>query len=172
MNEMEKKFKVVDCPDGEKTKLAAYMLQGQAEIWWASLSRTTFVDRVDIAWKEFLDAFQDKYFPMHIRDAKEREFMNLEQETRTVMDYEAKFSELGRYAPHIYCDERRRMMKFVDGLKGPIRRYVAIQDPTNFATALRIAHLAEQENNRFKDEQRKVIKRPAPPMDQNKEPKP
>ena len=72
LNEMEKKFKVMDCPDGEKTKLAAYMLQGQAEIWWASLSRTTFVDRVDIAWKEFLDAFQDKYFPMHIRDAKER----------------------------------------------------------------------------------------------------
>jgi hypothetical protein len=66
----------------------------------------------------------------------------------TVAAYEAKFSQLGRYAPHIYNDERCRVKKFVDGLKSQIRRYVATQDPTAFATALRLAHLSEQENNR------------------------
>ena len=86
---------------------------------------------------------------MHIRDAKESEFLSLEQGMRTVADYEAKFSELGRYAPHIFTDERRRTHKFVQGLKGPIRRYVAVQDPSTFSTALRLAHLAEQENNRY-----------------------
>ena len=58
-------------------------------------------------------------------------------------DYEAKFFELGRYAPHIYADERRRTRKFVQGLKGLIRRYVTVQDPSTFATALHLAHLAE-----------------------------
>ena len=171
LNEMEKKFRVMKCPDKEKTNLAVYMLHGQAEIWWASLKRTIFADNEEITWKEFLDVFQDKYFPMHIRDAKEMEFMNLEQDTKTVMDYEAKFSELGRYAPHIYCDERRRIMKFINGLRGSIRRYVAIQDPTTFTTTLRLAHLAEQENNRFKEEQRRAAKRPAPSREIKEEPK-
>jgi hypothetical protein len=171
LNEIEKRFEVMECPDREKTRLAAYMLQGQAEIWWRSLLRTTFEGYVNISWKEFLDAFQDKYFPMHIRDAKEIEFMELKQDSRTVMDYEDKFSALGRYAPHIYGDERRRVMKFIRGLRGSIRRYVVVQDPTTFATALRLAHLAEQENNQFKEERRKTVKRPASPTGEKEEQK-
>ena len=131
------------CPEEEKTELAAYMLQGPAEIWWASLLRTAFADYEEIIWDMFLEAFQEKYFSMHIRDAKESEFLTLEQGLRTVADYEAMFSELGHYAPHIYADERRRTRKFVQGLKGPIRRYVTVQDPSTFATALRLAHLVE-----------------------------
>ena len=130
-------------------ELAAYMLQGPAEIWWGSLLRTAFADYEEITWDMFLEAFQEKYFSMHIRDAKESEFLSLEQGLRTVADYKAKFSELGRYAPHIYADERRRTRKFVQGLKGPIRRHVAVQDPFTFATTLRLAHLAEQENNMY-----------------------
>ena len=149
ISELEKKFRVMKCPKEEKTELAAYMLQGPAEIWWASLLRTAFVDYEEVTWDMFLEAFQEKFFPMHIRDAKESEFLALEQGIRTVADYEAKFSELGRYAPHIFTDERRRTRKFVEGLKGPIRRYVAVQDPSTFATAIRLAHLAERENNRY-----------------------
>ena len=125
------------------------MLQGPAEIWWGSLRRTIFADYEEIPWDMFLEAFQEKFFPMHIRDAKESEFLSLEQGLRTVADCEVKFSELGRYAPHIFSDERRRTREFVQGLKGPIRRYVAVQDLSTFSTALRLAHLVEQENNRY-----------------------
>jgi hypothetical protein len=146
--ELEKKFQVMKCPEEEKARLAAYMLQGPAAIWWESLKRTILADYGEIDWETFLDAFQEKYFPMHVRDAKESEFLALEQGQRSVADYEAKFSELGRYAPQVWVDERRRTRKFVKGLRGPIRRYVAIQDPSSFATALRLAHLAEEENIR------------------------
>ena len=97
----------------------------------------------------FLEAFQEKYFPRHVRESKEREFLSLDQGLLTVADYEAKFLELERYAPHICADERRRIGKFVDGLRGPIRRYVTVQDPSTFAAALRLAHLAERENNKY-----------------------
>ena len=128
--------------------MAAYMLQGPAAIWWESLKRSTFADYEDVDWAMFLEAFQEKYFPQHVRDAKEAKFLTLEQGQRSVADYEAKFSELGRYAPQIWTDERRRTRKFVKGLRGPVRRYVATQDPSTFATALRLAHLAEEENMR------------------------
>ena len=149
LNELEKKFRVMKCPEEEKTELAVYMLQGPAEIWWGSLLRSTFAKHEEITWDMFLEAFQEKYFPMHIREAKESEFLQLEQGQRTVADYEAKFSELGRYAPHVCSNERWRIRKFVDGLKGPIRRHVAVHDPSTFSVALRLAHLAERENNRY-----------------------
>ena len=77
--ELEKKFQVMRCPEEEKTRLAAYMLQGPAAIWWESLKRTTFAGYDDVDWAMFLDVFQEKYFPQHVRDAKEAEFLTLEQ---------------------------------------------------------------------------------------------
>ena len=75
-------------------------------------------------------------------------------------DYEARFSTLGRYAPHIFDDPRRKLRKFIDGLKDNIRKHVAICDPDSFTHALRIAHLAEIENVRFAAEQKSSRKRP------------
>ena len=57
INELEKKFRVMKCPEEEKTELAVYMLQGPAEIWWGSMLRTAFADYGEISWETFLDAF-------------------------------------------------------------------------------------------------------------------
>ena len=75
-------------------------------------------------------------------------------------DYEARFSALRRYAPHIFDNPHRKLKKFMDGLKGNIRRYVATNDPETFTRALRIAHLAEIENDKFINEQKNAGKRP------------
>ena len=75
-------------------------------------------------------------------------------------DYEVRFSTLGRYAPHIFDNPCRKLKKFMDGLKDNIRRYVATNDPETFTKALRIAHLAEIENDKFINEQKNAGKRP------------
>ena len=43
--EVEKKFRVMDCPEEEKVKLATYVLQDHAEHWWQSMLRTKYADR-------------------------------------------------------------------------------------------------------------------------------
>ena len=63
--------------------------------------------------------------------------------------YEARFYVLGRYVPHIFDNLRRKLKKFIDGLRGNIRRYVATCNPKTFTKALRMAHLVERENDRF-----------------------
>ena len=73
---------------------------------------------------------------------------------------EARFSTLGRYAPHIFEIFHRKLRKFIDGLRGNIRRYVATCDPKTFTQALRMTHLAERENDRFMAEQKNTSKRP------------
>ena len=66
-----------------------------------------------------------------------------------MVDYEARFSTLGRYAPHIFDSSYRKLKKFIDDLRGNIRRYVATNDLKTFSRALRIAHIAEIENDKF-----------------------
>ena len=75
-------------------------------------------------------------------------------------DYEARFSALGRYAPHIFDNPHRKLRKFMDGLKGNIKRYVATNDPETSTRALKISHLAEIENDKFVNEQKNIGKRP------------
>ena len=47
-----------------------------------------------LTWTVFLDAFYEKYFPESVWDEKEVEFMELIQGNKTVLRYEAKFTEL------------------------------------------------------------------------------
>ena len=95
--------------------------------------------------------FRVKYFLDHVQEQKEREFVKL-QGSLSVVDYEARFSTLGRYAPHIFDNPHRKLGKFIDGLKSNIKRYVATNDPKTFIRALKISHLVEIENDKFMTE--------------------
>ena len=153
------------CPEEENVNLAVYMLQERADCWWQSLQRTVFSEREDfISWEKFLEVFKEKYFFDHVQEMKEQEFADLVQGALTVAEYEAKFSALGRYAPHIFDNPRRTLKKFVDGLRGSIRRYIGTNDPETFTKAFRVAHLAERENDRFMDKQKRAGKRPMPTL--------
>lgn len=50
-------------------------------------------------WEDFLEAFDDKYFPETIRYELEAEFMELQHKDLTVAEYEKRFNELSRYTP-------------------------------------------------------------------------
>ena len=104
--------------------------------------------------------FRGKYFPEHVQEQKEREFAELVQGALSVAEYETKFSTLEKYAPHIFNNLRRKLKKFMDGLRSNIHRYVTTNDPETFTKALRVAHLAERENDKFMDEQKRAGKRP------------
>ncbi|MQM23540.1 hypothetical protein Taro_056605 [Colocasia esculenta] len=132
MRETEKIFRAIRCPDEDKVTLDTYMLQERADVWWSSLLRTRFEDgAVDVAWDAFVRLFRAKFVPEHIQDKMEQEFLSLTQGSMTVLEYEARFSELSKYAPHIVEDERRKTKKFVMGLKPSLRtRLVAFDHRT------------------------------------------
>ena len=96
--------------------------------------------------------FREKYFPEHVQEQKEREFTELVQSALSVAEYETKFSVLEKYALHIFDNTRRKLKKFMDGLRSNIPRFVATNDLKTFTKALRVAHLTERENDRFVEE--------------------
>ena len=83
--------------------------------------------------------FRAKFVPEHIQDKMEQEFLSLTQGSMTVLEYEARFSELSKYAPHVVADERRKTKKFVMGLKPSLRTRLMAFDHRTLDEALSAA---------------------------------
>ncbi|MQM19385.1 hypothetical protein Taro_052390 [Colocasia esculenta] len=120
--------------------------QERADVWWASLLRTRFEDgAIDVAWDEFVRLFRAKFVPEHIQDRMEQEFLSLTQGSMTVLEYEVRFVELSKYAPHIVIDERMKAKKFVMGLKPSLRTRLVAFDHCTLDEALSAACKQEGE---------------------------
>ncbi|MQM09641.1 hypothetical protein Taro_042518 [Colocasia esculenta] len=114
--------------------------QERADVWWASLLRTRFEDgAINVAWDEFVRLFRAKFVLEHIQDRMEQEFLSLTQGSKTVLEYEARFAELSKYAPHIVADELQKAKKFVMGLKPSLRTRLVAFDHRTLDEALSAA---------------------------------
>ncbi|MQL68042.1 hypothetical protein Taro_000336 [Colocasia esculenta] len=116
---------------------------------------------VDVAWDEFVRLFRAKFVPEHVQDRMEQEFLSLAQSSMTVLEYEARFSELSKYAPHIVADERRKTKKFVMGLKPSLRTRLVVFDHRTLDEALSAACRQEGEIEQYLEEKKASQKRPA-----------
>ncbi|MQM04312.1 hypothetical protein Taro_037105 [Colocasia esculenta] len=94
---------------------------------------------IKVAWDAFVRLFRAKFIPEHIQDRMEQEFLSLTQGSMTVLEYEARFAELSKYAPHIMTDERRKAKKFVMGLKPSLRTRLVVLDHRTLDEALSAA---------------------------------
>ncbi|MQM18061.1 hypothetical protein Taro_051045 [Colocasia esculenta] len=155
MREIEKIFRAIRCAEEDKVSLATYMLQERVNVWWDSLLRTRFEDgAVEVVWDKFLRLFRDKFIPEHIQDKMEQEFLTLTHGSMTVLDYEVRFAELSKYAPHIVVDERRKAKKFVMGLKPSLRSRLVAFDHHTLDEALSAACRQESEMEQYLEEKK------------------
>ncbi|XP_020688467.1 uncharacterized protein LOC110103920 [Dendrobium catenatum] len=106
---IEKILEGMSCPEERRVTLAAYAFDGEAERWWRSQLEQTFGERTSsqVSWEEFVK-MQDK-------------FNRLVQGDRSVSQYEAEFTMLSRYAPHLIPDAEEKCNRFLNGLKDVIR---------------------------------------------------
>ncbi|MQL68686.1 hypothetical protein Taro_000968 [Colocasia esculenta] len=80
VHEIERVFATMRCPV-DKVVLAAYQLRGFALEWWRLKMQTTFAGRTEeaITWSEFLDVFNDTFFPIQVQQVKREKFRTLQQ---------------------------------------------------------------------------------------------
>ena len=101
---------------------ATFTFEGAGLIWWQLKKPLELL----WLWPRFLKVFNDEYFPEMVQDQKVQEFLNLKQGNTTVVEYNAKFIELSRYAPHIVSMESCKARRFEAGLRWNIRNKVDI----------------------------------------------
>ncbi|XP_058111232.1 uncharacterized protein LOC131254259 [Magnolia sinica] len=107
----------------ERVPLAVFLLHSEAQHWWAFVSRVARTDFV-WTWKDFMDWFNQKFFPEHVQQQRALEFETLVQGDMTVSQYEARFVTLSRFATYLVDDERRKARRFVNGLYPALRSRV------------------------------------------------
>ncbi|MQM10805.1 hypothetical protein Taro_043705 [Colocasia esculenta] len=81
VHEIERVFATMRCSAADRVVLAAYQLRGFALEWWRLKMQTTFAGRTEeaITWPEFLDVFNDTFFPIQVQQVKREQFRTLQQ---------------------------------------------------------------------------------------------
>ncbi|XP_074324251.1 uncharacterized protein LOC141661167 [Apium graveolens] len=131
IQEMEKAFGLLGSNEQQKMTLAVYQWQGSAYDWWLMEKRKNEItsnleeNPEPYTWAKFKKALEDKYFLRTVRLQKERDFIRLQQGDRTVIQYEAEFAKLTKYASTLVADESSRARRLEEGLRSDIGNSVA-----------------------------------------------
>ena len=105
--------------DAAKIRQDAFQLEGVSQVWGDLVN--TSRDLEAMTWAEFYGIFMSKYFPATARHAKAQEFLELRQETMTMMEYMARFTELASFGDDYVATDMAKVRIFENGLKLSIR---------------------------------------------------
>ena len=97
LEEVRKITQVMHISEEHSVELAVYRLKDLAYDWVFAWRKRRDKGVVPTTWQEFQDVFLDKYFPLEIREAKVKEFMNLRQGSMIIKEYCLKFNQLDKY---------------------------------------------------------------------------
>ncbi|XP_022853763.1 uncharacterized protein LOC111375195 [Olea europaea var. sylvestris] len=138
-------FKHMNCNDAQKVSCAKFMLTNDAGHWWDSETRIKTAEQLrNLTWDQFKESLMGKYFPQSLRDQKEVEFLQLTQGSLPLGEYERKFEQLSRYAPHMVNIELTKAKRFEMGLKPEIKGIITAQQYTIYA---KVVHRAQAISN-------------------------
>ncbi|XP_058192281.1 uncharacterized protein LOC131309701 [Rhododendron vialii] len=94
--------------DGFRVSFAAYQLEDVAALRWESIENTRGV--AGMTWATFKKIFLKKYFPEMVKDTLREEFLGLVQGNSIVMEYEARFTALSRFALETISTDNLKVM--------------------------------------------------------------
>ncbi|WVZ80013.1 hypothetical protein U9M48_027531 [Paspalum notatum var. saurae] len=107
----------------EKARFAAQLLQGPAGAWYATFQAMQQRDHV-VTWEELRTAFRAHYIPASLMEQKQREFRELKQGTRTVMQYVQTFIQLSQYSPADVADDPSRATRLLQGFDPTLQTHL------------------------------------------------
>ncbi|KAL5573909.1 hypothetical protein UlMin_023506 [Ulmus minor] len=96
-------------------------------------------------WEMFKNEFSNQYIPKSVHREKDREFSRLEQENKTVAEYEASFAQLTKFTPDLVATEKSRARRFEEGLRTSIRQAVILFKIATYSGVVNKALLVERE---------------------------
>ncbi|CAA0811065.1 Unknown protein, partial [Striga hermonthica] len=87
--------------DSYRVVCAQLQLTGDARLWWNAYWSMRPGEKAGCTWDMFKELVRDKYYPSYYRAEMERQFLALQQGTRTVDEYEREFTRLAGFAPDL-----------------------------------------------------------------------
>ena len=121
-------------PSGNRAKLAATYLEGNAATWWRNLVMQSDDRTGDgISWFDFQQGLISMFKPVNAKKIARDKLASLKQ-TNSVTKYNFDFTQLCLEINDI--NESEKLDKYVRGLKDKIRVEVELAEPTTLAQAM------------------------------------
>ncbi|PKU70128.1 uncharacterized protein LOC110091889 isoform X2 [Dendrobium catenatum] len=117
-------FDSMSCPNERKVSLVSFALDEEAKRWWRGQREDELGDIPNtlVNWEDFVKLFRQWFVPMSARIQMQDKFISLIQGDKSVMQYEAEFTTLSRYAPQLIATAEEKYCRFLSGLKDAIRQ--------------------------------------------------
>ncbi|CAA0843033.1 Unknown protein, partial [Striga hermonthica] len=132
-------FEVMDCPDRYRVVCAQLQLTGDARLWWNAYWSMLPGEKEGCTWDRLKELIREKYYPSYYRAEMERQFLSLQQGTRSVDEYEREFTRLAGFVPDLVRTEAQRAQRFIDGLYPAVRHKTVGHETQTYARAVAIA---------------------------------
>ncbi|CAA0806344.1 Unknown protein, partial [Striga hermonthica] len=132
-------FEVMDCPDRYRVVCAQLQLTGDASLWWNAYWSMRPGEKAGCTWDMLKELVREKYYPSYYGAEMERQFLALQQGTRTVDEYEREFTRLAAFVPDLVRTEAQRAQRFIDGLYPAVRHNIVGHRTQTYARAVSIA---------------------------------
>ena len=84
-------------------------------------------DQPELTWEDFLEEFNNKYFPREALDKMKGRFQNISQGSRNVQEYGEEFNRLRRFAGN-YMNEKELIRRFMKGMRINLRNSCNIRE--------------------------------------------
>jgi hypothetical protein len=139
-------FALRDYTSNMKVHMEVFQLKGSAIILWTTLLPQLNMVVEEVSWELFEERFRKRYLFEEFIERQLNEFNALQQGGCKVPEYEARFMELLRYAPHMNT-EKLKVNKFVFGLNFNIRAKVRILMPQTLHDAVQKTLITKEEMN-------------------------
>jgi len=123
---LEKNFLSARCPPEYRRDLATHHLKDDALVWWDCVVEGAR-DQPELTWEDFLEEFNNKYFPREAMDKMEGRFQDINQGSRDVRKYGEEFNQLRRFAGR-HMTEKELIRRFMKGLRIEIKNSCNVRE--------------------------------------------
>jgi hypothetical protein len=149
------KLDTIEAQEVERVWFAAHQLEGPAAEWWDNY-QITYPDVNTITWNQFQQAFRTAHVVDRVIQLKRREFRDLHQGSRSVIEYGEIFNKLARYAPDDVSTDAKRQSEFIRGLNDEISIQLVAVRFNSYQELLDRAVVVEDKHNSMENRKRKI----------------
>ena len=127
LSDVEDFFFTCSCPTDQRVRGALNLLRLEAKDWWR-LTTGSYSDaqRAAVTWDQFRDMFSTRYVPRVEQERLAQEFLELRQDSESVMEITRMFTEKAMFFPK-FALEQAQMTRYLSMLKIDIRQFVSTQ---------------------------------------------
>ena len=117
LKETEELFAIFGLNDGQKLRLAAWLMKEEASNWWEVANATRPID----TWESFRERFGLKFLSAAEESLQMERFLALKQGNMTIKEYVNKFDQLARFGLELVNTPQKKALRFVRGLNEPLQ---------------------------------------------------